>query len=235
MNANFKNTKINVPDLAFRQFLHLEKQLIAFMEFVPYIKTNENIISPKLSTIVLDTCSLIESIICHFINEKNKRHSFQSLAEKCEPHFDLENATTILITSPIILISPFADWTHSIPTWWNAYNKIKHDRLSNYNFSTFKNALFSLTALHQLIARSNLFINQMIIAKWYNENDESFLEMPIARVSGCGLNSMPVESELFVTATKDNFITKKNNYDEIDNWEFTTRVKTLILNYEFNI
>ena len=59
--------------------------------------------------------------------------------------------------------------------------------------------------------------------------------MPIARVSGCGILPMPVESELFVTSTEDNFISEKGDFDKTGHWEFTTRVNFLIINYEYNI
>ncbi|GAH87959.1 unnamed protein product, partial [marine sediment metagenome] len=52
-------------------------------------------------------------------------------------------------------IKPFKEFVNSnlddkIPTWWKAYNKLKHDFYSNVNQGTLENALASLSALFAL-------------------------------------------------------------------------------------
>lgn len=46
--------------------------------------------------------------------------------------------------------SPFSEWESERPTqslpWYDAYNKIKHDREANFQYANVKNALFSIAA-----------------------------------------------------------------------------------------
>lgn len=50
------------------------------------------------------------------------------------------------------LISPFADWSASMPTkslsWYNAYNEVKHDREGNFEKATLEHLIDAMAAIH---------------------------------------------------------------------------------------
>ena len=52
-------------------------------------------------------------------------------------------------------ISPFKNWNPSSPTkslkWYDAYNKIKHDRIENLSLATLDNAINAVCALITLL------------------------------------------------------------------------------------
>jgi hypothetical protein len=53
-----------------------------------------------------------------------------------------------------MFLNPFKDWSKNVPTWWRAYNQIKHDRLNNIPLATYETAVLAMVGLHQVIAKS---------------------------------------------------------------------------------
>src|SRR5262245_19577808 len=111
-----------------RSFRSLEVQLIQFMEYIPYSESNKSVGSPKLVPLLMDTCSLIEAVLRHAAG-KDQRYNFKAYAESVEHRLGLEDATSLLLVSPLKLLRPFRGWTKEVPAWWEAYNRLKHDRL----------------------------------------------------------------------------------------------------------
>ena len=97
--------------------------------------------------------------------------------------------------------------------WWNAYNKLKHERIEHYSKCTLSNAVLSLCALHQMLSVLPYFFkvlmaHDMIRLRGY----------AIKHAIDCieqGQKDMPflVESELFATPYGD--IRFPDNLDNI--------------------
>ena len=51
-----------------------------------------------------------------------------------------------------IKVKPWDGWsTSSSPSWWQLYNKIKHDRTAHFDSASLENAILSVSALLLLI------------------------------------------------------------------------------------
>jgi hypothetical protein len=52
-----------------------------------------------------------------------------------------------------LTLTPWDEWTkpNGVPFWWNAYNKIKHHRDSDYHKAALKNALNSVAGLFVMV------------------------------------------------------------------------------------
>lgn len=216
-------------------FDELETRLKECLEFIPFIDNNYGVISPKFITIILDSCSLIESLFIEYLNANDKKYTFKDYARLVEPELELGETISIFLNSPIKFISPYKNWQNTIPEWWNTYNKLKHDRLSNYQLATYESTINSITALHQLISKIYDLIPALITAGWFNSDGGDIGELIAARIAQAGvpMNIIPVSSKLFVSPLHSNFVEFKNGIPNIENCDFPNRVRDIITLYEW--
>ena len=224
-------TDNNRIDFLISQFTNLEEQLLGCMEFIPFVDQNQQVISPKFATIILEACSLIESILKEITNDKGIKYNFKKYAEVNENSLELENTISLFLGSPPRFYQPYEKWTKNIPDWWKSYNKLKHDRLNNYEFGTYETAILSLTGLHQLISKCRLFTDSLIKAGWFNPNGEFMVDLITSRISESGIPITPIacESKLFVSPLNFNFATFEGGEPRIiEECDFSNRVKILL-------
>ncbi len=207
-------------------FLQLEQQLLDCMDYIPFTAQNHHLASPKFTPIILDGCSLTESIFKR-ITTNGDRHTIKTYASQLDRRLDLSSATTIVLAPSVGFLRPFRDWTNTTPFWWAAYNKIKHDRMGNHDVASYLATVNALAALHQVMARStNVFLECIAKAGWLNPDDERLGDYMLSRYVGCPPPEMPVESRLFVSATRDSFASFESEDVTIDySWNFSARIK----------
>lgn len=135
-------------------FRSLEADLMTCLTFIPCTLENRQMFSPRFIPIMLESCSLIESICCR-ITTGTERYTLKSFSDRLERQLELEDATTIILTSPLQLLRSFLGWTKRPPVWWTAYNRLKHDRIRNYAAASLSNATLFAT-------RSGLFATKSV-------------------------------------------------------------------------
>ncbi len=211
-------------------FDNLEKQLLECMEFIPFIDQNKHVVSSKFIPIILEACSLTESILKEITEDKRRTYNFKKYAEFHETYLGLDETITIFLVSPIRFYQPYKGWGKAIPEWWDCYNKLKHDRLNNYEFATYETAVLSLVGLHQLISKCRLFTNHLIEAGWFNPSGEFIPELICARISESGIpvSLIPCESDLFVSPLGLNFVSFEDGIPRIQECDFSDRIKLLL-------
>lgn len=205
-------------DFTVNTFQELENQLSKCLEYIPFIGENKNTISPKFVTLILESCSLIESIFKIRVEE---RGGLKKYAKIFEPVAHLEDKICLFLSAPLTFFTPYSNWTRKVPDWWIAYNKLKHDRINNYKCATYENSIHSIAALHLLITRHPDFTNQIIKKGWFCIEDELMFEFICARHEECipmTSNSIVSETKLFVSPLSENFVKIVNgeNYFETD-------------------
>ena len=151
-------------------YTDLEKNLQNFLEYVPFISVHRKVYSQKLLQLMLQIGGYVDTAF----KEMAKYHSFDG-NEKCalirtkteagetvkislareafEPVYNL-SSRTLFAKSPQylrrILVDrrrPFSDFRlGKSPSWWKAYNKIKHDWLTNIAEANLSNTLDALAA-----------------------------------------------------------------------------------------
>ena len=218
-------------DFVVANFHSLEEQLVDCMRYVPFIERNQAVVSPKFVPILMDACSLIDSIL-RDCTGGGKRHTFKEYAVLHEEHLELEGTTSLLLVSPLQLLRPFRGWRGATPVWWDAYNKVKQDRIRNYAAATYSCTVSAMAGLHQLLARSWQFLGQLTLAGWFNETSEGFGELGASRAAGSGPPDLPVQTRLFVSAIRGDFVDWSTEPPTIANWDFTERVKSHIWEWE---
>jgi hypothetical protein len=189
-------------------FEELESRLIECLSYIPFIENNKQVISPKFIPIILEACSLINSVFKNSKGQKGKKHDLKSYTKLVEQHLYLEEAISIFLNPPLRFLTPFENWTKATPAWWAAYNKLKHDRLDNYDAATYENAILAMSGLHQVISRSVEFAPVLLSAGWLNSNSRDVGELTAARFSLSRISTkvIPVASKLFVSPLDSNFV-----------------------------
>ena len=131
-------------------YVDLEKQMLKFDEILPYErqKTSE-IYSPRLLNMMLACCPQIEATT-KLISQKCKfsEKSVPGLIQKINEKNVLSNFKIISIPHKLM----FKPFTGEL-SWWNAYNKLKHELTENQfelTYSKVMCAFAALTALHHL-------------------------------------------------------------------------------------
>lgn len=226
------NERLVKLSVVLNNYTSLENKLSECLDFLPYINENKNVSSPKFIPIILDACSLIDSILRDFINVDNNRNSLKQIIVETDEYFDLENTISIFLIPDYVFLNPFSFSKTKVPFWWDSYNYIKHDRLNNYSKATYEIAVLSVCALHQVIVRNFEFIPIMISAGWFNKENSDLAEIVSAQHVGSNVKPIgviPVESKLFVTPLHSNFVENdKGNYYLDNNCEFSSKVLAMI-------
>lgn len=223
-------TSDNRVEFVITQFSGLERQLTECMEFLPFIEHNMKVVSPKFIPLILEACSIIDSVFKEITGDGEKKLNLRAYAKLNEDRLELEETISIFLGSPIRFYQPYKAWTERTPSWWGAYNRLKHHRLSNYEFATYESAVLSLAALHQLISKSRVFTDSLIKAGWCNPSTELLGELIIARISDSGIPASPIacESQLFVSPLDTNFVSLENGEYVVEECDFSQRVKVLL-------
>jgi len=196
-------------ELVIEWFLDLEARLKKFLRTVP-INWNYNAVLPLLSGIIVEAAGLVDSVFRKEFDLSQTQTARKNLkithfSAQYEQRFSLSCKRTLIYQYPPVLLNPFFGWTapgnrsSSILEWWDAYNKLKHEKIEHYTKCTLDNAVKSLSALHQVLAVlpcffRSLIAHDMVALKGYT------IRHAIEEIER-SQESMPflVESELFAT------------------------------------
>ncbi len=172
-------------DLIISWYKNLEDQLLDFINYVPFHERNINVFSPKLATIITESCGLLDSVIKYatldsitlsdgtIINTEKHNLNISHYAELYGER--LASFKAILLLSPVQFVRPFSNWDildityKNAPSlsWWKAHNDIKHDRINNLELANLNNAIKSLCGLFiAMVDNAQFFIQAMHRAKW---------------------------------------------------------------------
>jgi hypothetical protein len=210
---------IDKASFAVSSFSGLEVELIACREYLPFVEANKQAISPKFVPIIMEACSLIDSIFRENTADKTKHYNLKKYGLEHEPRLSLHEDLSLFLNSPVQILRPFKDWTKKQPDWWAAYNKLKHDRLNNYEAATYTNAVLSVAGAHQLMARNKIFVGEFIKAGWINvQDDELMMKVASSAQLGALMGNPPdmvIESRLFASPTLDNFVLPESEDDPL--------------------
>ena len=145
-----------------------EEQLLDIMKTLPPAPKNLKSYSPRLASLILDACGLLDSILRQITpdpvrvdGEIKKRNNLdiKDYATLYSTEFNLPKLKSILLIHPPNYRCPFEPWAsissggdyEPLP-WWQTYNGLKHDRIAHMKSAGLDKAIDALCALHQVIA-----------------------------------------------------------------------------------
>jgi hypothetical protein len=155
-------------DLVLQWYESLEDQLLDVIKYVPPDGQNLKNYSPKLASIIVEACGLLDSILRQItsdpamVNGKTiprKNLDIVHYAKLYASKFELPALTSILLISPPRYLCPFAGWagvasggSYNALSWWSIHAELKHDWIPNLKKAWLEVAIDALCALHQIIA-----------------------------------------------------------------------------------
>lgn len=199
----------NGSELIIKLYNSLESRLSQFLQFVPYDEHNKNAVLPLLSSIILESGSLIDTIFREEIKKSRKKKenlNINDFSPYFETNFNFSEKKTLFYNYPLSYIQPFSKWfnekkgKYSRVDWWSNYNQIKHNRIKYSNLSTLETAIKALCALHQIISQLPTFLEAIFrhdivyYGTWTKEYTKDVL------LSNNPTMTVLVETELFATA-----------------------------------
>lgn len=156
----------------------LESQLIDFLKYVPPQGQNMMTWSPRLSTLVVESCGLIDSLLRYISPPKVQLHGKEKRREKLEladfgelysNERQLPNRKVILLISPPEYRTPFDAWlkhkkgtSFDPPSWWTTNNHLKHSRIDCFAEATLETAINALAGSLVIIATTPKLIPALV-------------------------------------------------------------------------
>jgi hypothetical protein len=162
-------------EFIFSSYNSYEERLLKFLKIIPYNEVNKDVWSPELVSLFLDIGGLIDSLARYILGdgkmgEERKIEILNRDGKKIEKEIrklnigDFErnlfdklelkkHQVVLYIYSiyPDCLKTPYENYKER-GEWWHVYNKLKHNRLDNYENASLYNTIKSLSALFLLIA-----------------------------------------------------------------------------------
>lgn len=212
------------------QYKDLEARLCSFMEVVPYIGANKQVLSPLLPCLLIEACCLIESIFNRLAGGIKNKCGLKRYVDTLEPLMMLDETSTILLTSPLQFLRPFEGWIGRPPLWWTAYNNVKHDRMNNLTCASYENVVLAVAGLNQVIVRSRMFVSHMVREGWIFDN-ETMCEIACSREERAIPAYVHAETTLFVSTMVGDVYSPGSNaidFDSLSFWKFSGKLLSLL-------
>lgn len=169
-------------DTALDGFTEVETRFRDFLRAVPATSEHAKVHSPLLASILLDACSLIETVLKSTMD--NQRYDTRpNIAQHrsrryttSSPYLNINDLRQVFrpdqfYAKPTWLLArgdrsfPWYAWQKSAvkhPSWWTAYNKVKHNRFDNAKRATLGMTMHAMKALFLSIIQSLEFRGRLV-------------------------------------------------------------------------
>lgn len=159
----------------------VEAALETAVKYVPYCTVHLDVWSPQFAQIILDSASQIDSLWKAAEQTQNPSSSNEkrTITDHWDRHRHSVAAQKVIFfggPNPAV-IAPFSEWdgsSYKSPSWWQAYNKLKHDRFSNQSEATMSHATHSVAALLLAVVYSGVCDVALISAQMLDTSKSSY-------------------------------------------------------------
>ncbi|WP_137169610.1 hypothetical protein [Marinomonas sp. FW-1] len=181
--------------------LSIEEDLFTLFRFVEPTESNMSTHSLELARILFSASSevdVVAKLLCNKLasdrKAKNIDHYRQIITDLIPRFYEV----TVHLPRYGLTLTPWENWGgDENPSWWKAYNKVKHERNEHFKDANLKNTLNSVAALYVML----LF--------YYQEEAEVGRLSPNPRLLTVGepfiLDSLHYETERMIVYKFDNF------------------------------
>jgi len=200
----------SAAEMIVQWYEELESRLKEVLRGIPYDKKSKSIFLPPLSNLIVDACSLLDTIFREEYQSATgmrRQLTIVDFAKEYETRLGLSEKRTALLLFPLGYVHPFGGWFdlatgsyRGLP-WWRAYNELKHNRITHFSHSTLEMAVTTLGALHQVISQMPVFVDTLVRHEMLHTGSWGF-DYAIASIKGEQANdsvTVLVETALFAT------------------------------------
>jgi len=165
-----------------RQLNILLNRLKIIFDFIEPSISNKYTSSLEIRNIILLASMEVETHwkILLTTNDYGKNRLTTSDYVKLKEFINFEMPFYLILNKEYGEINPFKNWETSNPTkslkWYDAYNKIKHDRKNNLNYATLDNCISSVCAVINLmvIRWGGNLVNNYIDSNYFSFSEEKY-------------------------------------------------------------
>lgn len=121
----------------------------------------ENVYSLEFAKILILACTEVESLfkmLCSEITDSSVSADMASYKGIILGKYPRIVDATVSVSRLGATIRPFGAWSSGKLAWWDAYQKVKHDRGNCFSEATYMNAVYAVAAMHILL----LYLSKMI-------------------------------------------------------------------------
>ena len=152
-------------------YLRLEKDFIESLNYVEFAEDNYSTYSIEFERLLLAICSEVDVLCKLLCKEINPTASPSKILDYATILCGYNEFTTSEVRFERIKknFTPFDGLTtQDTPSWWKAYNKVKHERTDNDNYKkgNLENTFMALAALYSL---NRHFCKQIATSGVFNE------------------------------------------------------------------
>ncbi len=136
-------------------FLAIEKDLEVLSRYVQFTLENFKAYSIEMALIILTAASEIDVLLKAICNKESPEDNANNILKyKKVVESKLPNIMSFQVDIPRwgLCIPTWHSWkSEDVPSWWTAYNKVKHHRNDEYHLANLFNTLHTVAALYVTI------------------------------------------------------------------------------------
>lgn len=136
-------------------FLALESDMERLSRYVEFTDRNFGTYSIELAHLLLAACSevgMIAEQICAMVAPQQKRENMYHYRCVIKPAIPTLSTTNVTIPRYGVTLTPWENWGRDrCPTWWDAYNNVKHHRADHFADANLRNTLHAMAGLLLLV------------------------------------------------------------------------------------
>ena len=194
-------------------YQNIEKRLLEITDILPIVNESDlkRYRSPRLVPILVETCSIIDTLFRAAMPEKFKRPQGRQMTRRganiydyyreLEKKFNLKNTKSLLLQGKPSILIPFDKWSEDSSNpmeWWKIYNRLKHDRLKASNEANLLHCINALCALMQIMTKFPSIMEFSLRVNWIQTAGLNPIEA-IKDVANVNNSKYVAYSELFAT------------------------------------
>lgn len=139
-------------DAHWNYFLSVEADLERLSRFIEFDERNYPCFSVENARILIAAAAEVDVVckqLCRKINPASSADNIHKYRDEIVPACSVLSRFEVLAPRYGLRLKPWDSWNHpgEAPTWWTAYNKIKHHRDTEYYRACLKNVLDAVAGL----------------------------------------------------------------------------------------
>ncbi len=136
--------------------LALDADLVELSRYIEFHKKNFPCYSIEVARVLLASASEVDvvcKLLCKKINPASSASNIHAYRNEIKAEFPSIPKFNVLLPRFALTLRPWDEWKKrdGVPFWWTAYNKVKHERHSEFHQASLKNTLNAVSGLFVML------------------------------------------------------------------------------------
>jgi len=179
-------------------YLILESDCVNLRRYIAFRTENLQVCSDEIIRQFVSTSAEFDTVSRKITGTTSNRATISNYARWFLDPSNIDDIRDVKISirSTGLVLKPFESWSNSRPGqlfWWKSYNKVKHDRYSNYADGSLSNLLNALGALYFIES----FEFRRIAQPFVDDEEKPVVDVPTCRSQLFDLNNFVTNFNVF--------------------------------------